>query len=154
MSFLSKYFLILVVIFLAVPFALARINDEPSLRQGADLYGTETTWVLEWDDTVDGELMNNPKFCTVRLSIINQKVTGYFLGPVQGRERTALFAGELFNGPNGSLLQMQQMENGYVCAYQLQRRGDQEYFGVWHDTWGGKGEVRLARRSLLPLRQF
>lgn len=100
------------------------------------------SWTLQWDDRVDGALEIDPHECAVYMVFRGAAVEGSFLEPVLGRDRRAEFVGDLHSG-SSPVLVMRQIEGDYTCCYQLHRRGD-GYFGVWHDTVGRAGDVRLS----------
>ena len=104
---------------------------------------SEHLYLMSWDDRIDGRLEEGLHECTCLLTHANGKISGTFIGPVGGTEREAVLTGEFF--ARGALATLQQHEDGYVCAYQLQASGEGVHFGTWRDTKGRRGEVKLVR---------
>lgn len=103
----------------------------------------EHLYRMTWDDRIDGRLGGELHECYCLLGQANGKISGTFVGPVGGTEREAVLTGETFAG--GALATIQQHEDGYVCAYQLQSASEEVQVGTWRDTKGRQGEVRLVR---------
>lgn len=99
-------------------------------------------WVLTWDDQVDGTMDAREKVCQVRFVLRRGELNGRFEGPVLGHHRDASFLGAPIEGAEPILL-LRQIEENYTCVYQLQLLEPGRYFGVWHDTHGGKGDIEL-----------
>lgn len=117
--------------------------QEPERGPGvaADL----VVWDQTWDGKVDDVLDRESHATKVELSFGGGKVSGkFFEGKALGKEREAKFDGRIFEKEGKAVVVMQQIEEDYVCAYQLQAT-DAGYFGVWHDTRGGKGDVEFRR---------
>jgi len=100
-------------------------------------------WKLTWDDKVDDAMARGARECRVALEFEKEAVTGGFDGPVLGVERKAFFTGRVAGAGRTALLLLEQREGDYTCAFQMQAAGDGCYFGVWHDTRGGKGDAEL-----------
>ncbi len=103
------------------------------------------TWRLDWDDKVDGLVQADFKTCEVNLTFGRAGIEGSFHGQVLGVTRNASFKGDLLTGSGCRLLVLRQVEVGYVCAYQFQSIDARTYVGVWHDTRGESGDVRLRK---------
>jgi hypothetical protein len=128
---------------LASPPTERRHRDCPVLPAGS--------WELVWDDVVDHELSAEPKTTGVQLSVRGDRVRGAFRGPVLGELRDAHFTGEVIHAEGTPVVLLQQHEPDYRCLYQLQQQTSGELFGVWHDTRGRSGDVRLARVVDVPV---
>jgi hypothetical protein len=109
----------------------------------------DKTWDLVWDDKVDDSLDMQSKSCRLHLTL-NGKVSGRFDGPVLGTPRNARFVGTIIHSDKTSLLLLRQIEKNYTCVYEMQALKDGNYFGVWHDTLGRKGDVELQRAMTTP----
>lgn len=103
-------------------------------------------WQLAWDDTVNAELDNEDKICTVKFREFDRSISGEFIGPVAGTERNAIIIGRISGGGTKRILSLEQRESGYVCSYQAIDSGG-EIRGVWHDTRGGSGDFRLLKHQ-------
>lgn len=101
----------------------------------------EAHWTLTWDDTVNETLDRTDKRCQIALSTVDSTVTGRFRGPVMGKERRAVFTGEVAQG--GALLILQQREAGYVCSYQF-TAAHKGWKGTWRDSRGRSGTAILG----------
>jgi hypothetical protein len=121
---------------------VSRLQSAPSAAPAPD------RWKLEWDDRVDGVIEEGPKVCEVTLHFGHAKVEGEFSGPVEGKNRSANFVGEVLQGKDARLLLLRQTEESYVCAYQCQIQKDGSYVGVWHDTMNRSGDVRFTKEAV------
>lgn len=121
---------------LALPLALPP-RALPSEADDPDAGGD---WTLVWDDSLDDVLEDVRKQCRIRLTEVDGRVNGSFVGEVTGTPRNALFTGECVS----SLVLLQQREPGYVCAYQLHVVEDR-LEGTWADTSGGGGTAVMVR---------
>jgi hypothetical protein len=116
----------------------------PERGRGPGVAAESAVWDQTWDGKVDDVLDRNSKAARVELSFGGGKVSGEFSGKVLGSEREAEFDGRVIEKGGTTLVLMQQVEKDYICAYQLQAT-DAGYFGVWHDTRGGKGDVEFRK---------
>lgn len=134
--------LIVALALISVVGAAAHSSPNPPVHDAAG-------WSLQWDDTVDGALTEDPKACNVALTGIDDRWTGTFDGPVLGSERTALFTGERSTTGRVSVWWLEQREPGYVCRYQLLPTvtdgAEETWAGTWHDSEGRSGDVVLER---------
>lgn len=108
---------------------------------------TTRTYLLQWDDSLDGDLERPFKQCVVEIERIDRTLSGHFVGNVLGTVRTATFTGEAVGHEStpgdGALWMLQQREPGYVCSYQLSASPHESWDGTWRDSKGRTGSVRL-----------
>lgn len=104
-------------------------------------------YLLQWDDSLDGDLERPFKQCVVEIQRIDRALTGRFVGNVLGSARMATFTGEAVGGGEASaqcdLWMLQQREPGYVCSYQLSPSVLDSWDGTWRDSEGRTGSARL-----------
>ena len=96
---------------------------------------------LEWNDEIGSNEF--PKSCDIELKLLNEKLTGKFVGPVLGSRRNSMFTGSIEGKGQNRLLLIQQHEQDYVCAYQAYWTGG-AVTGTWHDTRNRSGSFRLV----------
>ncbi|MEM1448799.1 MAG: hypothetical protein AAF726_06210 [Planctomycetota bacterium] len=117
------------------------------LEPVAPSVASATTYFLQWDDSLDGDLQRPFKQCVVQIQRIDGALTGRFVGNVLGEARTATFTGEAIGsdaeGGAATLWMLQQREPGYVCSYQLSPSVHDSWDGTWRDSKGRTGTVRL-----------
>lgn len=101
------------------------------------------TYLLQWDDSLDGDLNRPFKQCVVEIQRIDKTLSGRFIGDVLGEPRTATFTGEAAGTGQDSLWILQQREPGYLCSYQLSSSRLGAWDGTWRDSRGRTGSVRL-----------
>ena len=105
--------------------------------------GTRATWMMRWDDGIDGVLGRDWKSCQLALHFDGNVVDGAFAGPVLGKPRDARFVGELIPGRTPLLL-LKQLEPDYVGTFQLRSLTPGTFTGVWHDNLGRHGDVQMS----------
>lgn len=112
---------------------------------GGSSKGLSGDWLLSWDDSVDLTLDDGGgKACRLALQEVHGAVVGRFDGPVLGRERLAIFTGEVLPVGPAPVVLLVQREEDYTCTYQLTRESPTRLCGTWRDSRGEGGTVFLT----------
>jgi len=129
-------------------FACAQASSTVDVRSPHVAAGEPCSWMLTWDDKMDGVVSPDPKSAMLSLIVTDDVVTGHFEGTVLGVERSDHFSGQLIHGDRATLLVLRQEDRDYACMYLLQARqgvlnvGTLD--GVWQDTKGRSGDALLS----------
>jgi hypothetical protein len=110
------------------------------------------TYRIYWDDEIDHELKGN-KRCEIEVKLVNGKLSGKFSG-LQDRE--ARLTGTLNSIKNATIVSFQQIEDNYICSYQVlfapqpvtsDGLGDRApvFMGVWQDTNRRSGDFAIVK---------